>query len=77
MAATDWPLAYLIITAISVGVVVAVWHWFREPTTRYELVFVGLIVGMYTTASVLHYYEATREEPTVGVTAMDELRVRR
>jgi hypothetical protein len=70
-AATDWPLAYLNITAVSVGVLVGVWHWFPEAMRRYELVPIGFIVGMYAVASALHYYQVTRND-RVSAVAVDE-----
>lgn len=72
MASTDWPLAYLNVTAISIGVLVGVWHWVPESIGRYELIPVGLVVCMYAVTSALHYYEATREDPARAIAVVDE-----
>jgi small basic protein len=62
-AAADWPLAYLIITAISVGIIIGVRHGISKPITRYELVPIAFIVVLYTVTSAVHYYQTTRQKP--------------
>jgi hypothetical protein len=71
-ASAGWPLTYRIITAISVGILLGVWHWFPGATARSELLFIGLIVGMYTAASVVHYYRVTRTDRVSAGANLDE-----
>lgn len=68
----DWPLAYLNITAVSVGMLVGVWHWFPAAMRQYELVPISFIVGMYAVASALHYYQVTRNDRASAITVLDD-----
>ena len=72
VVATDWPLAYLTVTAVSIGVLVGVRHWFPKSMGRYELLPLGFVAGLYGITSTLHYYEVSRVKTTREVVSVDE-----
>lgn len=54
-----WHTSYLIVVALSAGLLGALYHlfpWFRESA---GLVPAGVVVGMFTVTSLLHWYDVT------------------
>lgn len=59
---TRWPLAYLIVTAISVGLFAGVWYGLQDPARIAELLTVGFIAALYTITSAVHYYHVAKTQ---------------
>ena len=53
---------YLSVAALSIGVIVGVRHAFPRVPGHLELTASGLVVGMFTVTSLLHWYDVTRSE---------------
>lgn len=70
-SATRWPLLYLIGSAISLGLVVAVRGGLPGLGSSSDLVAVG-VVGFYTVLSAVYYYASVNRAPRRAAPA-DEL----
>lgn len=55
-----WYLIYLSVTALSIGVLVGVRHEFPRISETLELAVLGVIIGMFTVTSLLHWYDVNR-----------------
>ena len=55
-----WYMMYLSVTALSIGVLVGVRHEFSHVPNRLELTVLGVIIGMFTVTSLLHWYDVNR-----------------
>jgi len=63
----EWPLVYLIITAISGGLIVGLQHQFPGLAPSVTLAIAGLVVGLYTAISLCYYYQMSVSEALGGV----------
>lgn len=70
--AVEWPLAYLTGTALSIGLLVGVRSGILGPLSSSELAAAGLVVGLYTGISLLHYRRAVATREPVPVALADE-----
>lgn len=57
---TPWHVMYLSVTALGIGVLVGVQHQFPRVPDHLELAVLGVLVGMFTVTSLLHWYDVTR-----------------
>jgi hypothetical protein len=69
--ATEWPLAYLIITAISGGLIVGLQHRFPGLAPSATLAIAGLVVGLYTAISLCYYYQVSVSEAVGSVVVVE------
>jgi hypothetical protein len=66
-SSAPWYMIYLSVTALGIGVVVAIRHEFPHVPERLELAVLGVLVGMFTVTSLLHWYDVTRSSPTTAL----------
>lgn len=69
---TRWPLVYLTVTAISVGLVAGVWYGLRDPARVAELLTVGFIAALYTITSAIHYYHVATTQRKQATPVVDK-----
>lgn len=61
-------MIYLSVTALSIGVLVGIRHEFPHVSNRLELAVLGMIIGMFTVTSLLHWYDVNRAESATQFT---------
>ena len=61
-------MIYLSVTVLSIGVLVAVRHEFPRVSDSLELTVLGVIIGMFTVTSLLHWYDVNRAKSTTQFT---------
>lgn len=57
-----WYMIYLSVTALGISVVVAIRHEFPHVPEYLEFAVLGVLVGMFTVTSLLHWYDVTGTE---------------
>lgn len=58
-----WPTTYLIVAALSFGLLAGIRYGLPQSRHRLELVISGIVVGMFTATALLHWYDVADRSP--------------
>lgn len=69
LPATSWHLAYLGVTLFGIAFIFGARHSLGTLHDHLELATLGIVVGMFTVTSLLHWYDVKVTGPTVQISA--------